>query len=169
MPETRGREAAARLEAAAAALLAEVDQLPDEVVHWTPAADVWSVIEILSHVREFVPYWTAQTLQVARDPDRLWGRDHRDPDRLAAIQHGAGQTRAEVTAAIRQGVHASAEALRSLSDADLASAAVSRNPRWARQPASFIVDHLVVQHVEKHLGQIRRNVEQFQQRGRAES
>jgi hypothetical protein len=164
MPDTQGSLAAARLEVAAAALLAEVDQLPDPLVRWKPAADVWSVLEIVSHVREFVPYWTAQALQVARTPEQPWGRDHRDPDRLSAIARGAAQTLADVTAELRQAVHASAEALRSMSDADLASEAVSRNPRWARQPASFIVDHLVVQHVEKHIGQIRRNVTQFDQR-----
>ncbi len=168
MPETQGHEAAAHLESAAAALLAAVERLPDEVVHWKPATNVWSVMEIVSHVREFVPYWTTQALQVARDPDRLWGRDHLDPDRLAAIQQGVGQTLAAAAAATREVVRASAEALRSLSDRDFASTAVSRNPRWGRQPASFIVDHLVIQHVEKHLGQIRRNVEQFQERGRAE-
>lgn len=164
MPEAPGQDAAARLESAAAALLAEVEHLPRPLVGWKPADDVWSVMEILSHVREFVPYWTAQALQVARDPDRPWGRDHRDPDRLAAIEQSARHTLADVTSAIREVVHASAEALRSLSDADLASEAVSRNPRWGRQPASFIVDHLVVQHVEKHLGQVRRNLTQYQQR-----
>jgi hypothetical protein len=31
------------------------------------------------------------------------------------------------------------------------------------KPASFVVDHLLIQHVEKHLGQIRRNVTQFRE------
>ena len=39
--------------------------------------------------------------------------------------------------------------------------ATSKNPRWGLKPASFVVDHLLVQHVEKHLGQIRRNITQF--------
>jgi hypothetical protein len=37
----------------------------------------------------------------------------------------------------------------------------SRNPRWDVKPAAFVMDHLLVEHVEKHLGQIRRNVRQF--------
>jgi hypothetical protein len=43
----------------------------------------------------------------------------------------------------------------------------SRNPRWGVKPAGFIVDHLIVQHLEKHLGQIRRNVAQYQARSPA--
>ena len=39
-------------------------------------------------------------------------------------------------------------------------------PSPAEKPASFVVDHLLVEHVEKHLGQIRRNVTQFVERHR---
>jgi hypothetical protein len=66
-----------------------------------------------------------------------------------------------VLADIRQAVHRSADALNGLSDADLALEATGRNPRWGVKPASFVVDHLLVQHVEKHLGQIRRNAGQL--------
>jgi hypothetical protein len=42
--------------------------------------------------------------------------------------------------------------------------ATSKNPRWGVTPASFVVDQLLVGHVEKHLGQIRRNAGQFAER-----
>ena len=167
MPDTLGSAAAARLRVAAAALLDEAERQPRPLIYWKPDAGVWSIIEILSHVREFVPYWTGQALQVVRHPDQPWGRDHRDPDRLAAVESGAALELADVAAAIREVVHASAETIHSLSDEALSAEAASRNPRWQRKPASFIVDHLVVEHVEKHLGQVRRNVEQHRQRGTA--
>ena len=167
MPDTQGRDAAARLRAAAANLLDEVERQPAALIHWKPAPDVWSIMEILSHVREFVPYWTAQTLQVARHPEQPWGRDHRDTARLAALEHSAERNLPEVTGAIREVVRTSAEAIEGLSDAALASEAVSRNLRWGRKPASFIVQDLVIEHLVKHLGQARRNLEQFHQRGTA--
>jgi len=167
MPDTQGHHAAAKVRAAAADLLAEVERQPPALIHWKPAPDVWSIMEILSHVREFVPYWTAQALQIAHHPEQQWGRDHRDTARLAALEHSAERKLAEVTGAIREVVRSSAEAIEGLSDAALASEAVSRNPRWGRKPASFVVEDLVIGHVVKHLGQVRRNVEQFQQRGTA--
>jgi hypothetical protein len=112
-----------------------------------------------------VPYWTAQALQVIRQPDEPWGRDHTHKERLAAVENTASRNVADVEVAIRAAVRQSAEALRQLSDADLAVEAPSRNPRWDRKPASFIVDDLLVKHVEKHIGQIRRNALQFHQRG----
>ena len=52
-----------------------------------------------------------------------------------------------------------------MSDADLDVESASRNPRLGVKPAQFIVDDLLVQHVEKHLGQVRRNVSQYQHKG----
>jgi fumarylpyruvate hydrolase len=51
-----------------------------------------------------------------------------------------------------------------LSDADLDVEAPSKNPRWGVKPAQFIVDHLLIEHVEKHIGQIRRNVTQYREK-----
>ena len=164
----RATASAARLEAAADALLAQVAGLPPALVTWKPAADVWSVMEILCHVAEFVPYWTSQVLQVARRPDDLWGRDHTDTARLDAVQQAGARSLPEVVNAIKTGARASAAAIRELRDLDLDAEATSRNPRWGRKPASFIVDHLLIQHVEKHLAQVQRNVTQYKERERGD-
>jgi hypothetical protein len=50
-----------------------------------------------------------------------------------------------------------------LNDADFDVEATSRNPRWGLKPAGFIADHLLIAHVEKHIGQIRRNVTEYHQ------
>jgi hypothetical protein len=165
MPETRGPEAAARLRAGTSDMLSEVDRLPSELVTWQPAPDVWSVMDVLCHVQEFIPYWTSQALRAIRRPQELWGRDHTDRDRLAAVTNTAARTLGDVTAAIRAAANDSATALAKLTDAELEVEATSVNPRFGRKPAHFIVDHLVVQHVDKHLGQIRRNVTQYRERG----
>jgi fumarylpyruvate hydrolase len=52
-----------------------------------------------------------------------------------------------------------------LCDAALDTEAPSRNPRWGVKPAQFVVDDLIVGHVEKHVGQIKRNLAQFQEKG----
>ena len=168
MPESRGQQAGARLQAIADEMMAEVDRLPAPLVTWQPAPDVWSVMDILCHVQEFVPFWTAQTMRVVERPQELWGRDHTDRDRLAAVENTAARRLTDVQQAIRRAVKESAGTLARLSEADLAREATSKNPRWGLKPAHFIVDHLLVQHVEKHLGQIRRNVSQYQQKDETE-
>jgi DinB family protein len=164
MPETRGQRAGARLRAAVDEMLAEVDRLPSELVTWQPATDVWSVMDILCHVQEFVPFWTAQTLRVVEHPEEQWGRDHTDRDRLAAVTNTSARKLPDVEQAVRQAAEQSAAALSRLSDADLDIEATSKNPRFGLKPASFIVEDLIVGHVEKHVGQIRRNVTQYKGR-----
>jgi hypothetical protein len=111
--------AAERLSTITDEILTEVQQLPAELIHWVPAEGIWTVMDNLCHIREFVPFWTGEALRRA------------------------------------------AETLRSLSDEDLAAEGMSKNPRWGLKPASFVVDDLLVHHVAKHQGQIRRNVSQF--------
>ena len=163
MPDgkTRSVLAAARLQTIAEEALGDVQRLTPEVINWIPAEGVWSIMDILCHIREFVPFWTSEALRVARGAGEQWGRDHTDNARVAAVRNTASCKLENVAADIRRAVRRSADTLAELSDADLAIEATSKNPRWGMKPASFIVDHLLVQHIEKHLGQIQRNVTQF--------
>lgn len=159
--QTRGAASAVTLQIIADEILTEVRRLPSDLMTWIPAEGVWSVMDILCHIREFIPFWTDETLRIVREPHEIWGRDHTDARRLAAVTNTASHELEEVLGDIWRTVQRSASTLARLSDADLAIEAMSKNPRWGRKPASFVVDHLLVEHVEKHLGQIRRNVAQF--------
>ena len=163
MPEgkTRGALAAAQLQTIADEILGDVQRLKPELINWIPEEGVWSIMDILCHIREFVPFWTGEALRIARGSGEQWGRDHTDNARMAAIsgpRHTSWRMWRQTFGGL---VQRSADTLAELSDADLAIEATSKNPRWGLKPASFIVDHLLVQHVEKHFGQIRRNVTQF--------
>lgn len=158
---TIGARAGQRLKVTADEIIAEVRRMPASLITWVPGEGVWSVMDNLCHIREFVPFWTAEVLRIVGTPTELWGRDHTDAARLAAVTNTTAFTLAEVVNDIRSAVDTSVSTLSRLSDADLATEATSRNPRWGLKPASFVVEHLLVQHLEKHLGQIRRNVAQY--------
>jgi uncharacterized damage-inducible protein DinB len=162
MPEPpRASAAADRLTKTTDEILTEVEQLPPELIHWIPADGAWTVMDNLCHIREFVPFWTGETMRIVRRPAEPWGRDHTDTARIAAVTNTAAHRLDDVVADIREAVRRSAETLRTLTDEDLAVAATSKNPRWGVKPASFVVDDLLVHHVAKHQGQIKRNVSQF--------
>jgi uncharacterized damage-inducible protein DinB len=160
---TLGAQAAARLRAAAGELVPEVRSLPADLIAWIPGEGVWSIMDNLCHIREFVPFWTAEAQRIIQSPTERWGRDHTHAARLAAVANTAGLRLDDVLEDIQHEVETAAAVLAGLSDADMAVTA-SVNPRWDVKPASFVVDHLIVGHVEKHLGQIRRNVRQFSER-----
>jgi uncharacterized damage-inducible protein DinB len=170
MPElqTRAALAADRLTKTVDQILTEVQQLPADLIHWVPSAGVWTVMDNLCHIREFVPFWTGEALRIVHRPGEQWGRDHTDTARLAAVTDTTGYTLDEVVADIRGEARRSAETLKALSDEALAVEATSMNPRFGVKPASFVVEQLLVHHLAKHHGQIRRNVSQFNEaRGRA--
>ena len=129
----------------------------------------WEAGEVWAHIAEFVPYWTAEALRMMERPSEAWGRDHTDRARLAAVTDTARCRLDDVVAEIRVAVKQAADTLRTLTDADLAVEAPSANPRWGVKPASFVIDQLLVHHVESHLKQIRRNVTQFYESGGARS
>ena len=168
MPErqTRAAAAAERLMQTVDEILKEVQHLPSALIHWIPADGVWTVMDNLCHIREFVPFWTGETLRIVDRPAEQWGRDHSDTARLAAVTNTAASRLDDVVADIRDVVRRSAETLKTLSDEALAIEATSRNPRWGKKPASFVIDELLVHHVAKHQAQIRRNARQFAERGR---
>src|SRR5262249_908245 len=80
------QQSAARLTEMVDQILAEGHRLPEDLITWKPADDVWSVLEILCHVDEFIPFWTGETVRVVRDPAGEWGRDHTDSRRLEAVK-----------------------------------------------------------------------------------
>ena len=137
--------------------------MPQALVSWKPAADVWSVMENLCHVDEFIPYWTGQAEQAARQPDQPWGRDHTSTARIDAVNRAGARSLADVLGSIEGGARAAGARIRRMTDQELDTEATSRNPKWGLKPAAFVLDHLVAEHVEKHLGQVRRNVAQYEQ------
>jgi hypothetical protein len=144
-----------------AEILREVDAMPGELIYWVPGPEVWTVMQNLCHIEEFVPYWTAQIEQIIAHPEQEWGRTHHDEGRLAAVANTTTRDLEEVMQSIRRCVSESVEKLETIAPAQFATEAPSRNPRWGIKPASFIVDTLLVTHLRNHLGQIRRNVTQY--------
>lgn len=156
--------AISRMQSTAEEILSEVESMPKDCIHWKPGPEVWSVMDNLCHIAEFVPYWTAQTEQVIEHPDQLWGRTHHDPDRLAAVADTSSRNLTAVKEQIRSNVSRSAARLHKFTPGQFASQAESRNPKWGVKPASFILNTMLLAHLQSHLSQIRRNLSQFQQK-----
>jgi uncharacterized damage-inducible protein DinB len=138
-----------------------VRDLPKETVVWKPSPEIWSILEILCHVEEAVPYWAYEIQRVAADPGAEWGRGHQNEARLAAVALSTKRKTAEVLAGIEEGTKRAVEALGMLQNEDLKIESPSRNPRFGTRPMAFVLDHLLVAHIGNHLAQIQRNINQF--------
>src|SRR3954469_20009237 len=105
------RVATASMRSTVEEILSQVDSMPKDCTHWKPGPEVWTVMDNLCHIAEFVPYWTAQIEQVIQIPDKEWGRTHHDPDRLAAVANTSSRDLKTVKEQIRSSVELSTSKL----------------------------------------------------------
>ncbi|MED4752504.1 DinB family protein [Brevibacillus choshinensis] len=138
-----------------------VQPMSEEELRWKPADDAWSVMEILCHVEEIIPYWLQEIQTIVQSPGSEWGRNHLHEGRLAAVAKANQRTATDIQEGIIGTKLVVESILGNLTPEDLAVEAPSRNPRWGTKPMSFVVNHLVVEHLQSHLGQIQRNMEQY--------
>ena len=55
------------------------------MIRWNPSEEEWSILQILSHLVEAMPYWLGEVERVVAEPGSNWGRGLQDPARLAAV------------------------------------------------------------------------------------
>src|SRR3954466_14001085 len=59
--------------------------LSEETIRWKPSEEEWSILQVLSHLVEGVPYWLGEVERVVAEPGSSWGRGLQDPARLEAV------------------------------------------------------------------------------------
>src|SRR5690606_25595214 len=76
--------------------------LSPELIKWKPAEDKWSVMEVLVHVDEALPYWLDEITRLLGKPGTEWGRGLQDEKRLAALASAGQRSLHEVLASLEQ-------------------------------------------------------------------
>ncbi|MGY1462696.1 DinB family protein [Bacillus toyonensis] len=142
-----------------------VKSLPEEIIRWKPSKDEWSVMQIITHVAEAIPYWAKEISNIKLSNENLWGRGLTDEVRVQAVseENINRKTVEEVIEQLSSIPITIENVLHTLTDEELHIQAPSRNPRFENKPINFIVNHLIVEHTEKHYKQIERNVSKYNQ------
>ncbi|UOF89281.1 DinB family protein [Fodinisporobacter ferrooxydans] len=138
-------------------------ELPEDLIRWKPDADVWSIMQILCHINEATPYWLHEIQQVVNMPGTEWGRGLQHEGRLAAVAQTDQRSIHDVIQELENSKKQVQDVLGSLREEALKIESPSRNPRFGTKPMEFIVDHLIIEHLGKHLQQINRNIQQFRE------
>lgn len=137
-----------------------VNRLDEETIRWNPSHEEWSIIQILSHVAEAIPYWIKQIENIKENPSAEWGRGLQDEDRLYAVSDEKINKSdiKELVSVVEEIPEKVNKFLKALSEEDMEIVAPSRNPNFKGKPIQFIVDNLIVKHIEGHVSQIKRNL-----------
>ncbi|MEH7238621.1 DinB family protein [Bacillus sp. JJ1562] len=141
-------------------IIETVNGLSEETIRWQPTQDEWSIMQIIAHIVEALPYWVEEIEQLVEAPGKEWGRNHLHEGRLEAVKPETVEAISVIEMVkelekVKQTVQAGIE---NLTEEQLAAVATSVNPNFGTKPLSFIIEHLIDQHVNKHEGQIQRNL-----------
>lgn len=141
-------------------ILDTVKGLSEETIRWNPTADEWSIMQIMAHIVEALPYWVDEINQLVETPGKQWGRNHLHEPRLQAVKPETVDAISveEIVKELQQVKQTVQAGIENLTAEQLAAEATSVNPNFGTKPLSFIIDHLIDQHVNKHEGQIQRNL-----------
>jgi hypothetical protein len=122
-----------------------------------PEAD-WGPREVLAHVNEMLPYWTAQLRRVAAVPDSTgpasFGRVASDADRIDRIARDRELPVGELMREIADGLAEARSFVGGLSDRQLDR--VGLHPTRGEITVEASLDRFVVSHLGEHVAQLRR-------------
>ncbi|MFJ5771092.1 DinB family protein [Psychrobacillus sp. NPDC093180] len=129
-----------------------------------PSAEEWSLMQIACHVNEAVEFWVADLEALLIVPGAKWGRNHEHVRRLAAVEENyvTSVSREQAITCLESLISLTEQALGKVRAEDLSKTAPSYNPNFDGKPLSFLIDHLIIKHIESHLGQMERHLEKVQ-------
>jgi len=140
-------------------IVKSVAGLDEKTIRWNPTEEEWSIMQIVAHLNEAVPYWLGEVDRVVAEPGSKWGRGLVDPARLAAVATPDELNVEEEIATLKGLQQQVSERLSNLSEAQLTAENPHRNfERFGNKPVSFIINHFIAEHANTHYGQIQRNL-----------
>ncbi|CAH0226293.1 hypothetical protein SRABI96_02541 [Peribacillus sp. Bi96] len=140
-------------------ILETTNKLTEETIRRNPTEDEWSIMQILSHLAEAIPYWLGEVETVVATPGSKWGRGLQDPARLAAVTDTEQLSVDDVFRQVEELKYKVESVLGELDEETLSKESPHRNfAKFGNKPVSYIVDHFIDEHVSGHYGQIKRNL-----------
>lgn len=138
----------------------------DHTFYWTkPSSEKWSVMQIVSHVTEAIPFWRQDVEGLLIEPTGRWGRNHEHVGRLVAVNEEVvrQKTVKEVINQLTDESQRVEMMFKKLQPEHLIIQAPSYNVNFEGKPLSFIIDHLIVGHIQSHYEQMVRHYEEVKQ------
>jgi hypothetical protein len=119
-----------------------------------PGEDEWSVMQILGHLAESIPYWldNCRNVIAATGKPPIIGRSLDAPERLVGVELGATGELDELLPRVESEIRAAAQAIRHMSPAE--SNKTGLHTRDGELTVAQVIERFIVTHVEGHLDQI---------------
>lgn len=140
-----------------------VEGLSEDEIYYKPSKEGWSIIEIIGHVEEVIPYWVNELVRVVEADGTEWGRGLQDEARLQAVAEAPSRNVTDILNGIKVAQQHANIKWETLKEEDLSLEAPHRNPKFGVKPMSFLVEHFITGHLANHEKQIAHNVSKYNQ------
>lgn len=131
-------------------------QQPDvsQRVHTCQDENEWSVMQILGHMAEMIPFWTNRCCfsNVATEGPLQFGRELDASERLDGINWEAERELDVIVFVLKQEIRRAAQAIRNISNEDRKKKGL--HIRYGEMTIADAIERLIVAHAEEHLNQI---------------
>lgn len=139
-----------------------VRDLDQDAIKWNPEEEEWSIMQIILHVGESIPFWLKEikSIGIKENQNAKWGRGFFNKNRLYAIcdENIQNTTLDEAIINLEKITLSVKEMLQLLTDDQLQIVASSNYSYFEGKTVQFIVESEIVKHIEGHVGQIKRNL-----------
>ncbi|WP_042351339.1 DinB family protein [Bacillus massiliigorillae] len=164
MTLTKLKEDTAKVESVINQMVQIIETTDESLLYKKPSAEEWSVMQIASHVIEAVEFWVADLNALLIVPGAKWGRNHEHVRRLAAVEENyvTSISKEQAIVQLQALIPLTEQALQKVQEEDLVKTAPSYNPNFDGKPLSFLINHLIILHIEGHLGQMERHLAKVQ-------
>ncbi len=122
-------------------------------------AEEWSVMQILGHMTEMLPYWLSHANAIIASSDELlkFGRALDAPERLEGVERGAAATPEALLQQLYDAMQQTSAAIRAMSSS--ARAKRGLHSRLGEVSVAQLIETVIVTHAEEHLTQIRQSLQ----------
>jgi hypothetical protein len=134
-----------------------LESLETSKLYKTPAENEWTIMQNLSHIVEFMPYWASEIEKLVAEPGRNFGRTAQDEGRLQGINEHETDSLDMVNAALPGSYARLDEVLGSLKDSDLKL--MGRHVKYGERPLGWFIGEFVTGHLSGHVEQVKRCLE----------
>jgi uncharacterized damage-inducible protein DinB len=126
-------------------------------LYLSPAENEWTIMQSLSHIVEFMPYWAGEIEKLVAEPGSNFGRTPEDEGRLQGISEYEMDSLSKIHEALAGSYQRLDEVLRKLKDSDLEL--TGKHVRYGEKPLNWLIEEFVTNHLSGHVEQIKRCLE----------
>src|SRR6266516_5220681 len=114
-----------------------------------PAENEWTIMQNLSHIVEFMPYWASEIEKLVAAPGQNFGRTMQHEGRMRAVNEHGRDSLAQIKEALPGSYLRLEEVLGRLKDSDLEL--TGRHVKFGEQSLEWFIEDFVTGHLSSHV------------------